>query len=770
MTPLLNELAGILHDFVLVLDDYHMLDSNEIDTALTFLIDNQPPQMNLVITTREDPRLPLSRLRARGRLTELRAADLRFTPDEAADFLNTTMGLSLSPDDVAALEQRTEGWVAGLQLAAISMQGQANKAQFLEAFTGSHRYIMDYLLEEVLSQQTADMRRFLLQTSILDRLNGDLCDAVTGQTGSHVILEQLERRNLFVIAMDHLRDWFRYHHLFADVLRARLKRESPEVLTTIHQRASHWYEENASMPDAIRHAFLAEDDPLASRLLELVWSEMDLSYQSSRWFRWGELLPKNIILERPVMCLGYAWALVNQGDFQAGERYLEVAQRYVDRDLNDLVVHDIEQWKMLPSAILSARAYIAMATVQIDQTIHYAKESLALSTNPLQTSQRQASALLGFASWASGDLQSADTALENYLLSMNYLGSAIIAYIADLRIQLGRLRDAQHIYQDGLGRIDDFPSLGTEELYRGLAEFHLELGDLDQARNYLDKSKSLGEHMAILTWQQRYCVTEAQYHALLGDSETALEQLDFAQAHYLQTAMPDIRPLSAQKARIWIRQDRLSEVERWAQQQGDSPSENLHYLKEFEHITLAWYYMAQYRHRKEAVFHEQAHALLALLLSEAETGARLRSTIEIQMLQAELAALSDDLEAGLRILDTALDLAESQGYVALFIMEGDNLKSLLQRSKHPYARRLLAAFPEASKSPSYSQVGLIESLSDRELEILNLVAEGLSNREIGERLFLALDTIKGHNRRIYAKLGVQRRTEAIARARDLGLI
>lgn len=233
------------------------------------------------------------------------------------------------------------------------------------------------------------------------------------------------------------------------------------------------------------------------------------------------------------MCLGYAWALVNQGDFQAGERYLEVAQRYVDHDLNDLVVHDIEQWKMLPAAILSARAYLAMATGQIEQTIHYAKESLVLSSDPLQTSQRQASAVLGFASWASGDLQSADTALENYLLSMNYLGSAIIAYIADLRIQLGRLRDAQRIYQDGLGRIDDFPSLGTEELYRGLAEFHLELGDLDEARNYLDKSKSLGEHMAILTWQQRYCVTEAQYHALIGDYETALEQLNFAQAHYL---------------------------------------------------------------------------------------------------------------------------------------------------------------------------------------------------------------------------------------------
>ncbi|MCA9913981.1 MAG: helix-turn-helix transcriptional regulator, partial [Anaerolineae bacterium] len=534
---------------------------------------------------------------------------------------------------------RTEGWIAGLQLAAISMQGQDDKKQFIDAFTGSHSYIMDYLLEEVLSQQGVDVRQFLLQTSILDRLNADLCDAVTEQSGSQAILEQLERRNLFVVSLDQSREWFRYHHLFADVLQARLKREAPEIFTSIHQRASRWYEEHASMPDAIRHAFLAQDDPLAARLLELVWSEMDLSYQSAKWFKWAKQLPEDVLLAQPVMCLGYAWALVNQGDFQAGERYLQMAENFVEHDPKDLVVHDVQQWEMLPAAIISARAYIAMATGQIDQTIHYAKESLRLSTDPTQTSHRQASALLGFASWARGDLLSADTALENYLLSMNYLGSAIIAYIADLRIQLGRVQDAYRIYQDGLQRIDDFPSLGTEELYRGLAEFHLELGNLDEARKYLDRSKSLGEHLAILTWRQRYCVTEAQYYALLGDYETALEQLNIAETHYLQTAMPDIRPISAQKARIWIKQGRLDEVERWSQQQDATP-EKLHYLKEYEHITLARYALAQFRLTNHSDSYNQANALLVQLRSEAERGSRLRSAIEIQLLQAELAAVS----------------------------------------------------------------------------------------------------------------------------------
>lgn len=768
LISLINSLATIPDTFILVLDDYHVLDTKEIDTALTFLLDNLPPQMHIVITTREDPQVPLAKYRARAELTEIRAKDLRFSSEEIHTFLNDIMGLDLPHDSIIALENRTEGWIASLQMAAISLQGQDDKTQFIEAFTGSHRFIMDYLLEEVLNQQPTQLRKFLTQTSILTRLNANLCDAVTETQDSQLVLEQLEQRNLFISPLDNSRQWFRYHHLFADALRARLKRESHEAFSAVHQRSSQWYEENEYIMDALRHAFLAEDEQRASRLLELIWSEMDLSYQSARWLKWAKQLSEDIILTRPVMCLGYAWALINEGDFQTGEKYLQHAEKYIAHDLSDVIVHDVEQWKSLPASIISARAYIAMAMGQVEQTIHYAKQSLKLSTDPMQTSHRQASALLGFASWATGDLQSADLALEKYLLSMNYLGSAIIAYIADLRIQLGRMRDANVIYQDSLKRIDNFPPLGTEELYRGLAEFQLELGNLDDAKKYLDISQSLGEQMAILTWEQRFAVTEAWYYVMLGEYNTALERLEFAEMNYLQTAMPDIRPITAQKARIWIQQGQLDRVDQWASQLNNPTTNDFHYLEEYEHLTLVRYLIAQYRHNKHIDEYNQAMTLTTQLLSAAKSGSRFRSGIEILILQAKLAAISDDLEYALSILNQALDLAQPQGYVALFITEGNVVKFILQQSDHLYAKSLLSYFPDTSKK--IETTGNLDNLSQREIDVLQQMAEGLTNPEIAERLYISKHTVKVHTRNLYSKLDVNNRTQAVTKARSLGII
>ncbi len=768
LTLLLNDIILLEQDIILVLDDYHSIDSPEIDKLLIFLIEHLPNHVTLVITTREDPQVPLAKYRARAELTEIRAKDLRFSSEEIHTFLNDIMGLDLPRDSIIALENRTEGWIASLQMAAISLQGQDDKTQFIEAFTGSHRFIMDYLLEEVLNQQPTQVRKFLAQTSILTRLNADLCDAVTETQDSQLVLEQLEQRNLFISPLDNSRQWFRYHHLFADALQARLKRESPEAFSAVHQRSSQWYEENEYIVDALRHAFLAEDEQRASRLLELIWSEMDLSYQSARWLKWAKQLSENIILTRPVMCLGYAWALINEGDFQTGEKYLQHAEKYIAHDLSDVIVHDLEQWKSLPASIISARAYIAMATGQVEQTIHYAKQSLTLSTDPMQTSHRQASALLGFASWATGDLQSADLALEKYLLSMNYLGSAIIAYIADLRIQLGRMRDANMIYQDSLKHIDNFPPLGTEELYRGLAEFQLELGNLDDAKEYLDISQSLGEQMAILTWEQRFAVTEAWYYVMLGEYNTALERLEFAEMNYLQTAMPDIRPIAAQKARIWIHQGQLDRVDQWASQLNNPTTNDFHYLKEYEHLTVVRYLIAQYRHNKHIDEYNQAMTLTTQLLSAAKSGSRFRSGIEILILQAKLATISDDLEYALSILNQALDLAQPQGYVALFITEGNVVKFLLQQSDHLYAKSLLSYFPHTSKK--IETTGSLDNLSQREIDVLQQMAEGLTNPEIAERLYISKHTVKVHTRNLYSKLDVNNRTQAVTKARSLGII
>ena len=330
LTALLNEMATVEDDLVLVLDDYHVIDARAVDDALTFLLEHLPPRMHLIIATREDPHLPLARLRARGQLTELRAADLRFTPSEAAEFLEPVMGLGLSAEDIAALEDRTEGWIAGLQLAALSMRGREDVAGFIRAFAGDNRYIVDYLVEEVLQRQPERIRSFLLQTSILERLSGPLCDAVTGQERSNALLEALERGNLFVVPLDDKRHWFRYHHLFADVLHAHLMEEQPDQAPTLHRRASEWYEQNGSPADAIRHALAAEDFERAASLVELAALEMLGSGPEATLFGWLEALPDELVRSRPVLSVYYAFADWVTSVLEAAEARLQDAERWLD--------------------------------------------------------------------------------------------------------------------------------------------------------------------------------------------------------------------------------------------------------------------------------------------------------------------------------------------------------------------------------------------------------------------------------------------------------
>jgi LuxR family maltose regulon positive regulatory protein len=379
LTTLLNEISAISNNFILVLDDYHVIDSKAIGTILSFLLKHLPPQMHLVITTREDPNLPLARLRARDQLTGLRATDLRFTPAEAAEFLNQAMSLNLSAENIAALEARTEGWIAGLQLAALSMQGRSDTAGFIQAFTGSHRFVLDYLAGEVLERQPERVRNFLLQTAILDRLSGSLCDAVTAQDGGRGMLETLERGNLFVVPLDDQRQWYRYHHLFADVLQAHLIEAQPEQVSSLHQRASEWYEQNGLRSDAIRHALAARDFERAAGLIELAKPAMDINYQSSTWLGWVKALPDVLIRTRPVLIVGYAWALLDGGELEASEAHLQDAERWLNVPTDKMVVVDKEQFRSLPASIATARAYRSLALGDIPCAIQYAQQGLDLT-------------------------------------------------------------------------------------------------------------------------------------------------------------------------------------------------------------------------------------------------------------------------------------------------------------------------------------------------------------------------------------------------------
>jgi LuxR family transcriptional regulator, maltose regulon positive regulatory protein len=807
LTTLLNEVTTVPDNFVLVLDDYHFIDAEPIDDALAFLIDHLPPQMHLVVATREDPQLPLARLRAREQLTELRATDLRFTPEEAAEFLKEVMGLDVSTEDIAALESRTEGWIAGLQLAALSMKGRKDTAGFVQAFTGTHRFVLDYLVEEVLQQQPDRVRTFLLRTSILDRLSGPLCDAITGQEDSRGMLEALERHNLFVVPLDDERRWYRYHHLFANVLQARAMEEQPDQVPTLHRRASEWHEHNGLPADAIRHALAAEDFERAADLVEVTWLAMDRRFQSATWLGWAKALPDELVRFRPVLSAGYGRALLDVGELEAAEARLRDAERWLDTtaDMNQspderpevpsaeisvpgMVVADEEQFRSLPASIATARAANAQALGDMSGAVKYARRALDLLPGGYYYERGVLAAHLGVVYWVRGDLEAAHKSFADFMANMRMAGNILVAIggtfvLADIRMAQGRLHEAVRAYEQSLqlATAQSEPVLqGTADLYLGLSELQCEQGYLEAARQQLLTSKELGEHAALPELQYRSCVAEARIKEAEGDQDGALDLLYEAERQYISSPVSEVRPAAALKARVWVRQGRLTEALSWVHEQGLSAHDDLSYMQEFEHITLARVLIAQYKsERVERSIHESM-GLLERLLKAAEDGKRAGSVIEILVLQALAHEAQGNIPPALAPLERALSLAEPEGYVRLFVDEGIPMARLLSEAvahgiTPDYTVKLLAVFEaEEHKSEDQPHVppaqSVVEPLSQRELEVLRLIAQGLSNREISQRLFLALDTVKGHNRKIFSKLMVQRRTEAVARARELGLL
>lgn len=797
LTALLNETTTVPDDFVLVLDDYHVIDATAVDDALVFVLEHLPPRMHLIIATREDPRLPLSRMRVRGQLSELRAADLRFTFSEAAEFLNQVMGLDLSVEEISAVESRTEGWIAGLQLAALSMRGREDVSGFIRAFAGDNRYILDYLVEEVLHRQPERVRGFLLQTSILDRLSGPLCDAITGQEESNALLEALERGNLFVVPLDDKRRWFRYHHLFADVLQARLTVEQPGHAPALHRQASEWYEQNGLPSEAIRHALAAEDFGRAASLVELAALEMLGSGREDTLFGWLEALPDELVRFRPVLSVYYAFTLFGRGGFEAVEARLQEAERWLDATLEtgepggassvDMVVVDQVAFRSLPGTIAVARAYIAGARGDVHGTVKHARRALEFLPEDDHLWRGAAAALLGIAYWTLGDLEAAHRSFTEGVAHQRMAGHtrfqiAGTYILADIRIAQGRLREAVRTYEQSLRIAEEHsePVWGTASLYVGLSELHCERGDLEAATELLMRSKELGEHFGLPETRYRWHVAMARIKEAEGDLDGALELLEEAERQYVESPDPDVRPIAALRARVWIRQGRLTEVSSWAREQGLSAHDEPSYLREFEHVTLARALVARYESVRGESSMREAMWLLERLLQAAREGGRTGSIIEILALQALAYRVRGDTPSALAPLERALTLAEPEGYVRVFADEGAPMARLLceaaNRGVTPdYTDRLLAALDaEAHKSgdeaPQPPVASPAESLSPRELEVLRLIARGFSNREIGERLFITLMTVKGHNRRIFAKLLVGRRTEAVARARELDLL
>jgi LuxR family maltose regulon positive regulatory protein len=799
LTSLLNEIEVISTKIIFVLDDYHLIDIQPIHEALSFLLEHSPPQLHLVIATREDPLIPLARLRARYQMTELRAADLRFTPSETAEFLNQVMGLGLTSEDILALEGRTEGWITGLQLAAVSLQGQTDKSKLIRSFTGSHRFVLDYLVEDVLNHQTRSLQDFLVQTSILKRLSGPLCDVLTGQENGQETLEMLDRGNLFIVPLDGERHWYRYHHLFADLLRQRLHQTQADLLPILHTRASEWYETKGFTEQAIEHSLLTKDFNRAAVLAERAWPEMHMNYQGITWLEWVKPIPNELVQARPVLSTGCGWSLIDIGDLAGADLHLRYAEEWLDSRAKKNNLSDTSSIKndslgkkdlrSLSASIANARAYLTQALGDVTATEKYAQRALDLLPEDDYFERGLSAILRGFAYWANGNLDAAHRAISDSISNMQMLDKILFiisftSYLADVMVAQGRLNEAKKIYTkllDMVGKRGDPKIKETAVLHLGLSEICYEQGDAQAARNHLQKSEQLGRLPAFPPWYRHWVIAHIRPKQAAGDLAAVFKILNEAERLYYRHPIPDIHPLTALIAHAQLINGNLAEAIQWANERKLSVDDDLSYLREFEHLILARILIAQYRIENDEDLLHGTLKLLDRLLKSAEDDRRKGSVIEILMLKALANEAMGEILPALTSLEHALNMAEPEGYMQVFVDEGPPMARLLYESisrgiSSNYVSRLLAAFPILKSdltNPTDTrklEIKLLEPLSERELDVLKLIAEGLTNQVIASKLYLSLNTIKVHTRNIYSKLGVNNRTQAVAQARSLGIL
>ncbi len=756
MPLLLNDLAFHPQPFVLVLDDYHTLDAKPIDEALTLLVEHLPPQLHLVIITREDPPLPLARLRARGQLSELRAADLRFTPEEASEFLNHFMGLALSPENIDALEKRTEGWIAGLQLAALSMQGQADVERFIQTFSGTHHFVLDYLLEEVLHRQPEHIQTFLLHTSILNRLCGPLCEAVfaASDTPAQATLETLERANLFIVPLDNERRWYRYHHLFGELLRQRLGQTLAETaIAELHIRASAWYEQSGLLVEAFQHATAAGDVERAERLIDHPGMMLHFRSVASVILDWLASLPVSVFQSRPWLLVRWCTLGLVAGQTSGLEERLQIAEQALQN------FSSLPNQRDLLGQIACARATLALTRYDPETMIIQAQRALEYLPPDNLTFVFTAHWALSRAYLFQGRRAIAAQSCQESLAICERFGGVFsttlaLATLGEIQFVDNQLPQAAETCLRLLPMLGEHPLPTAGDVCMLLAQIYYEWNDLANAKVYGQKSLELTHLYDKVI--DRFILSEvflARLEFAQGEAENASARLNriaqsARQPHFLHR-LPDV---AEAQVMILLKQGQAAKAEK-----------------------LAWQFdlpFSQVRVHLAQGNPSAALARLEPLRQQAESSNWPDERLKIMVLQSLAFQAGGANQQASQVLSEALALAEPGGFIRLFVDEGENMRSLLTRIRatlkpgQPLSRyldQLLSAFgPGVSRSP--------ELLTPRELEILRLIAAGHSNQEIGQRLFLALDTVKGHNRRIFDKLQVQRRTEAIARARELGLV
>jgi LuxR family maltose regulon positive regulatory protein len=776
LTGLINELGELDHSFALVLDDYHVISAKPVHEALSFLVDHLPQNMHLVLLTRADPPLPLARMRVRDQLVEIRVDDLRFTSTESAAFFNQVIGLALSDEDVSALEERTEGWIAGLQLAALamhtpsSMQRTEDIARFIAAFTGSHYYVADYLVAEVLNRQAEAVRSFLLQTSILGRMTGELCDRLTGRSDGQAMLRQLETSNLFLIPLDEERRWYRYHHLFADVLRTQLQQEYREQVAELHQRAATWYEQNGFVPDAVQHALAAGEPSLVARLMENNAMAMLMRGEAVTILTWTAAIAP-LVRERPWLAIYQSFAFICTGQLDQVENALQELGHLT------LPVKEAEA-DALRSHIAVIRALAAAQRGEAQRATTLVQQALDLLPEGDSVIRGMLIFTLGDARWQTGDLAKARQAFAeasqiNKAMG-NFLGGALaLSSFAALLTEQGELKRAAETYQIAvqMATLSDRRMMpAAAQACLGLAGLEYEWNELEAAGRNVLRALELGHRWGNPDTLANAYLLRARLQQAQGDGMAAFGSLREAEALAQGQGVTAVTALrvDALRVRLWLAQGNREAVTRWSREQPFDLHGEISYQNQMAYLTQARILIAQ----NQA---ETALILLERLLAQVEALGQMGRALETLILQSLALADLGDTSVALKTLARGLTLGQSDGYVRAFLDEDAPMANLLRHAgshgiSPKYVAELLSQFDsEIGKTPA-TQQPLIEPLTERELEVLRLLADGLSNQEIASTLVVALGTAKTHTASLYRKLDVVSRIQAVARARELGLL
>jgi LuxR family maltose regulon positive regulatory protein len=797
LVGIINDITDLSEQIVLVLDDYHLITNTDVQDAVSMLIQNLPPQMHIVIATRADPPWPLARLRVRNEMNELRMHDLRFTHDEVKTYMQDVLEIELTRDEIDALNIRTEGWIASLQMAALSIKGHQDASSYIQSITGSHRYILDFLVEEVLDNLDAEMKEFLLKTSILDRLSPSLCDGITGKGDGLEMLAKIEAKNLFLVPLDDERIWYRYHHLFADLLQQQLGDTLPDEVSGLHKRASDWFEDNGLVENAVSHALISQDLSRAANLIENHSLHMIIQSKLTTLSWWFEALPKQMIRCRPRLCVYHAWTQYWTGKREGGDECLEYAEKIMetgstptecDEHIKDAIKLTEDERELIAGHIAAIRSYYALTNEDIPLVMEMSQKAIQLL--PEDDYMRCLAGLtLGGAYWSLGNVTASETAHLNAAIAARDYDYRLLAvsaycYTGHQQLKQAQLHKAHKTYNQALklargpsGRF--LPGAGFPSLK--LADLHCEWNELETAKKFAETGVSFCEQWGQADILSEAYVVQASLQLALGHTNDAFETIQ--KAHYLVEHMkidPWIRCwLDECNIRYWIMNNDIRSAKLWAESSGLTIEGELSFIHDLHHLNLARVLLARGMHIRSNEILKDATLLLDRIQQTAEEVGWTHHAIKSLVLKAIAHQEIGDDQTALETLIKAMTLGEPGGYVRTFINEGVPMRDLLTQAiakgdGGEYTSRLLEHLHSDSQAVEKEKTSprelLVEPLSDREIEILRLLTTHLSTPEIADELYIATSTVRSHIKNIYSKLNVHRRLDAVDHAKELGLI